>query len=184
MPELGGLHEIPDVKALILYLLKEANCVLKESQLTDVMMADGLVEYFDYTQGIEQLLMAGMIDIASLEEIGSYRITKQGLAVVAEYEQRLPHNVKSKTLAALQENLRKKQEDDQIYAEIEPSESGFSVTCTIREQGEIMLSYRVLVPERKDAYYLAERFRANPSGYYQKIMEVVLDEDLFKKSEE
>ena len=47
MPELGGLKEIPDVKALILYLLKEAGCVVRESQLTDILMADGLVEYFD-----------------------------------------------------------------------------------------------------------------------------------------
>ena len=183
MPELGGLREIADVKALILYLLKEADCVLKEGQLTDVMMADGLVEYFDYAQAVEQLLMKGMIDIASLDETGSYRITKQGLSVVAEYEQRLPHNVKSKTLAALKATLRQKQEDDQIYAEIEPSDSGFSVTCTIREGGEVMLSYQVLVPDRKDAYYVAERFRENPSGYYQKIMEIVLDEDLFKKGE-
>lgn len=183
MPELGGLHEIPDVKALILYLLKEANCVLKESQLTDIMMADGLVEYFDYAQAVEQLLMSGMIDIASLEDISSYRITKQGLAVVEEYEQRLPHNVKSKTLEALKANLHQQQEDDQIFSEITPSESGYAVTCTIREGGEIMLSYRVLVPDRKDAYYVAERFRENPSGYYQKIMEVVLDENLFKKGE-
>ncbi len=183
MPELGGLYEIPDIKALILYLLKEANCILKESQLTDVMMADGLVEYFDYTQAVEQLLTKGMIDIASLEEIGSYRITKYGLSVVEEYEKRLPHNVKSKTLEALKANLRKKQEDDQIFAEIEPSASGFIVTCTIPGGGETMLSYQVLVPERKDAYYVAERFRANPAGYYQKMMELILDENLFKKGE-
>ncbi|MBQ7935045.1 MAG: DUF4364 family protein [Clostridia bacterium] len=181
MPELGGLHEMPDIKALILYLLKEANCVLKESQLTDVMMADGLVEYFDYAQAAEQLLMDGLMDIASLEEMSSYRITKQGLEVEGEYEQRLPHNVKSKTLAALKANLKQKQEDDQIYTEITATESGFNVTCTIREGGETMLSYQVLVPDRKDAYYVAERFKENPSGYYQKIMEVVLDEDLFKK---
>ena len=72
MPELGGLKEIPDVKALILYLLKEAGCVVRESQLTDILMADGLVEYFDYSQAMEQLLMAGMMDIASLDETGSY----------------------------------------------------------------------------------------------------------------
>lgn len=183
MPELGGLREMADVKALILYLLKEAGCDLKEGQLTDVMMADGLVEYFDYAQAVEDLLMNGMIDIASLDEAGSYHITKQGLAVVAEYEARLPHNVKSKTLTALEETLRRKQEDDQIYAEIEPSDSGFTVTCTIREGGEVMLSYQVLVPDRKDAYYVAERFRENPSGYYQKMMELILDEDLFKKGE-
>ncbi|PWM38206.1 MAG: hypothetical protein DBX52_07585 [Clostridiales bacterium] len=183
MPELGGLKEIPDVKALILYLLKEAGCVVRESQLTDILMADGLVEYFDYSQAMEQLLMAGMMDIASLDETGSYRITRQGLEVEAEYEQRLPYNVKSKTLAALRLALRQKQEEEQVWAEIGESESGYTVTCTIQERGEVMLSYRLLVPERKDAYYVAERFRENPAGYYQKIMEVVLDENLFRKGD-
>lgn len=182
MPELGGLKEIPDIKALILYLLKEANCVVNEVRLTDVLMQDGLVEYFDYSQAVEQLLTSGMIDIASLEDTGSYKITKAGLEVEAEYESRLPYNVKSKTLAALKANLKQKQEEEEISAEIRESESGFQVTCTIREQGEIMLSYQVLVPDRKDAYYAADRFRQNPTGYYQKIMEIVLDEDLFKKA--
>ncbi len=184
MPELGGLHEMHEIKALVLYLLKEANCVLKDSQLTDVIMSDGLVEYFDYAQATEQLLMDGLMDIASLDEMSSYRITKSGLEVVGEYEQRLPHNVKSKTLAALETLLRQKQEDEQTFAEIAPSESGFLVTCTVREGGETMLSYQVLVPDRKDAYYVAQRFRENPAGYYQKILELVLDENLFRKTGE
>ena len=183
MPELGGLKEIPDIKALILYLLKEAGSVVRESQLTDVLMADGLVEYFDYSQAAEQLLVAGMMDIASLDETGSYHITKQGLEVEEEYENQLPYNVKSKTLTALRLSLRQQQEEEQVHAGIEESESGFIVTCTIREQGEVMLSYQLLVPDRKDAYYVAEHFRENPTGYYQKILEVVLDENLFKKGE-
>ncbi len=183
MPELGGLHNIPDIKALVLFLLKEAGCPMRESRITDILMADGLVEYFDYTQAVEQLLIAGMIDIASLDDPGSYRITKQGLEVEQEYEQQLPHNVKSKTLEALRQDQRLQQEKDQTYAEIAPSESGFTVTCTIREGGETMLSYQILVPDQKDAYYAAERFRENPSLYYQKIMELVMDHNLFKKGE-
>ncbi len=183
MPELGGLREMPDIKALILYLLKEANCVLKEGQLTDVIMADGLVEYFDYAQSVEELLIAGLIDIASLEELSSYRITKRGLEVVGEFEKKLPHNVKATTLAALKTTLKKKQEEEDIRADIEPSRSGFTVTCTVREAGEIMFSCKVLLPDRKAAYYAAERFRENPSAYYQKIMELMLDENPFQTIE-
>lgn len=181
MPELGGLREMADVKGLILYLLREANCVLKEVQLTDILMEDGLVEYFDYTQAVEQLLVKGLIDIASLEETSSYRITNQGREVVGEYEKKIPYNVRSKTLAAMQRNLRQRREEDQIFTEIAPSESGFLLTCNIHEGAETMLSYSVLVPDQKTAHYAAERFRANPSLYYQKILELTLDEDLFKK---
>ncbi len=182
MPELGGLHDMTDVKGLILYLLKEARCILKEAQMTEVLMADGLVEYFDYTQAMEQLLIAGMIDIASLEETNSFRITKRGLAVEAEYEARIPYNVRSKTLAALKENLRKRREEEQIFTEISPSQSGYRVTCSISEGGETMLAYEALVPDHRSAYLVAERFRENPSHYYQKMMEIILEDDLFKKT--
>ncbi len=183
MPELGGLWELPDIKALVLYLLKEADCVVTETQLTEVMMADGLVEYFDYTQAVDQLLIAGMMDIPSLEETSSYKITKLGLEVVNEYEERLPYNVRSKTLAALKANLRKKREEEETWTEIKRSETGYAVTCTTQEQGEVLLSYTILVPEQRDAYYAAQRFKENPAFYYQRIMELVLDENLFKKPE-
>ncbi len=184
MPELGGLKEIPDIKALILFLLKEAGSVVTESQLTAVLMADGLVEYFDYAEATEQLLMSGMMDIASLDETSSYRITKQGLEVEKEYEQRLPFNVKNRCLAALKQSLRQKQEEEQVLTRIEESQNGFLVTCTIREQGEVLLSYQILVPEHKDAFYAAERFRENAPAYYRKIMELVMDENLFQKETE
>ncbi len=184
MPELGGLREIADVKGLILYLLKEADCVLKEVQLTDVLMEDGLVEYFDYAQAKDQLLMTGLMDIASLEETGSYRITKRGREVEEEYENKIPYNVRSRTLEALKRNLRQKKEQEEIYTEIRPTQSGYLLDCHITEDGETMLSYQVLVPDHKTAFYAAERFRENPTVYYQKMMEIVLDEDFFKKSEE
>ena len=184
MPELGGLYEIADVKGLILFLLKEADCILEETQMTDILMEDGLVEYFDYKQAMEQLLMTGLIDIASMEEAGSYRITEQGREVEMEYEKEIPYNVRSKTQQALKKNLRRQKENDQIFTEITPSPSGYSVCCNVREGGETMLSYEVLVPDQRTAYYAAERFRKNPSLYYQKIMEIVLDEELFKKNED
>lgn len=184
MPELGGLREIADVKGLILYLLKEADCVLKEVQLTDVLMEDGLVEYFDYTQAKDQLLMSGLIDIASLEDTGSYRITHRGREVVDEYEKKIPYNVRSRTLEALKRNLRQKKEEGDICTDIRQTQSGYLLDCHVSEDGETMLSYQVLVPDHKTAFYAAERFKENPSFYYQKILELVLNEDFFKKSEE
>ena len=100
----------------------------------------------------------------------------------AEYEARIPYNVRSKTLAALKENLRKRREEEQIFTEISPSQSGYRVTCSISEGGETMLAYEALVPDHRSAYLVAERFREDPSKYYQKMMEIILEDDLFKKT--
>jgi hypothetical protein len=183
MPELGGLREIADVKGLILFLLQEADCILKEGQLTDVLMEDGLVEYFDYAEAKDQLLMTGLMDIASLEEMSSYRITKSGREIVQEYEKKIPYNVRSKTLAALKRNLRQKKEEDEIHAEIRQTQSGYLLDCQVSEGGETMLGYQVLLPDHKTAFYAAERFKENPTQYYQKILEIVLNQNPFHKPE-
>ena len=36
------------------------------------------------------------------------------------------------------------------------------------------------MPDRKAAFYAAERFRENPGTYYQKIMELMPDENPFQ----
>ena len=183
MPELGGLREIADIKGLILFLLREADCILKEGQLTDVLMEDGLVEYFDYAEAKEQLLMSGLMDIASMEEMSSYRITKQGREIVNEYEKRIPYTVRRKTMAALKRALRQKREDEAIYTEIRQTKSGYLLECRASEEGEIMLSFQVLLPDHKTAFYAAERFKENPSQYYQKVLELVLNQNPFHKPE-
>ncbi len=180
MVEQGGLHSLGDVKALILYILLSASCPLNQTNLTEIVLNDGLVDYFDFSQAIQELLQEGLLDIVSPEESNTYIITNVGKQTEQIYERNLPFIVKKKVLAALTKTLAKIKRDSNTYTEISPCPAGFLVTCRLTENEQILLEYSVLVPDQLQAHMIADQFSKFPTEKYQAILSSVIDENLFE----
>lgn len=180
MIEQGGLHSLGDVKALILYISHSASRPLSQTHLTEIILNDGLVDYFDFSQAIQELLQEGLLDIASPEETDTYIITNMGRQTEQLYEKKLPFIVKKKALAALTKTLAKIKRDSNTYTEITPSSAGFLVTCRLTENDQTLLEYSVLVPDELQAHMIADQFSKFPTEKYQAILSAVIDENLFE----
>ncbi len=179
MVEQGGLHSLGDVKALILYISHCAGCALTKEHFTEIILNDGLVDYFDFSQAFQKLLEDGLLDIAAPDQENTFVITKDGKETEKIYEKNLPFNVKQKSLASLTAVLAKIKRDSNTYTEIAPSDSGFLVTCTLKENEKILLQYSVLVPDQMQAHMISDQFTKHPTEKYQAIMSAVIDENLF-----
>ena len=179
MVEQGGLHTIGDVKALILYICYTAARPLDRENLTEIAMHDGLVDYFDFSQALQELLEEGLLDISSPDKTNTFIITGIGIQTKELSEKDIPFNVKKRALAALTKALAKIQRDSNTHTNIEKTEGGYLVTCTLTEQDKILLEYKVLVPDEMQAHIIADQFSKSPTVKYQGIMEQLIDEKLF-----
>ncbi len=180
MVEHGGLHALGDVKALILYISRSAATALTQENFTEIVLNDGLVNYFDFSQAFQELLQEGLLDILSVEESDKYVITEIGAQTEQLYEKKLPFNVKKKTLAALTKVLAKIQRDSSTHTEILPTTGGFHVVCRLSEKEQTLLEYTVLVPDEMQAHMIADQFAKYPTEKYQAIMSALIDENLFE----
>ena len=180
MVEYGGLHSVGDVKALILYISNSASRPLTREHFTEIILNDGLVNYFDFSQALQELLQEGLLDITSAEEDDKYIITNVGIQTEKLYEKNLPFNVKKKTLAAIAKVLAKIQHDSCTHTEINATDGGFLVTCRLTERELTLLEYTILVPDEMQAHIIADQFTKFPTQKYQAIMSSVIDEDLFE----
>lgn len=180
MIEKGGLHSIGDVKALILYILKYAEKPLNRENLTEIVLDDGLVEYFDFTQALQKLLEDGLVDIAAPDEQNSYVLTEPGRQTEALYEANLPFNVRKKNLAAMMRVLAQIKRESNTHTEIAPVDGGFLVTCSLTEEDRLLLQYSVLVPDELQAHMIADQFIKQPTEKYQGIMSLLIDQRLFE----
>lgn len=179
MSEQGGLHSVGDVKALILFILSSNHSSLAKKSITEIVMSDGLVDYFDFTQALQELLDEGLIDIVSEEVSDEFVLTELGRQTEEIYEKNIPFNVKKKTLAALTKELANIQRDSNTHTEITATDTGFLVTCKLTEQQQILLSYSVLVPDELQAHIIADQFVKSPTEKYQAILSQLIDENLF-----
>ena len=180
MVEHGGLHSVGDVKALILYISNSAALPLTQENFTEIVLHDGLVNYFDFSQAFQELLQEGLLDILSVEENNRFVITEIGTQTEKLYEKNLPFNVKKKTLAALTKVLAKIQRDSNTHTEIVAAASGYHVICRLCENDQTLLEYKVLVPDELQAHLIADQFSKFPTEKYLAIMSAVIDENLFE----
>lgn len=179
MVEQGGLHALGDVKALVLYILHASSEPLEREHLTEIILSDGLVDYFDFSQALQELLEEGLIDIVAADEINTFVITKVGIQTKDLYEKNIPFNVKKHALAALTKVLAKIKRDSNTHTDIAVVNGGYQVTCRLTENEKILLEYKVLVPDEMQAHIIADQFLKNPTEKYQRMMAALIDENLF-----
>ena len=91
--ELGGLRNRDDIRLLICYLLKSVDAPMTRQMLNEAMQEDGLANYFEVGQAIEELLKTGNItaDILDMEEVLS--VTDKGREAAELLQTSLPKTV-------------------------------------------------------------------------------------------
>ena len=179
MPALGALHSVPDVKLLILYILDYAGRCLTKENLIDIVQTSDTVEYFDFSEAFDKLLMDGLIDIKSESENNLYRITDAGKQTLNLFIKELPFNVIKKNSAALLGVLSQIQRKSNIRTKIEKHDSGYYVTCTLLEGDDVLLEYKLLVPDQLQAALIASQFEEFPTEKYKNILSLLIEQNLF-----
>ena len=167
-----------DVKGLILFILKHSGTPLGKEDLTEIVLSDGLVDYFDFTEALQELLESGLVDIAAKDD-ARLILSSLGRQTEEIYENDLPYNVRKKNLAATMQVLSRIKRDSNTRTHIEKTEKGYLVTCSLTEDQTLLLEYSVLVPDEMQAYMIADRFVKHPTEKYQAILSLLIDKDLF-----
>lgn len=181
MTIIGGLNSVPDVKVLVLYILNYAGAPLLKDNIINIALSDGLVQYFDLVQAIDEMLITGLIDITSHDTPDLLRITELGRQTLGLFEKTLPHSIRRKNQTALLKMLADIERARNVKSNIEKKASGFEVTCTLIDGDDVLLEYKLLVPTQIQAQLIVEQFEKNSTEKYKSILQLLVDEKLFEE---
>ena len=138
MEENGYVFSPLDLKILLLFLLRRLPSEIDSERLMLLCQEDGVVSYFDYTIGLEELCESGQI---TLEE-GWCRITDRGRITAEALESSLPYSVRfhaEQTAAAEAEQM---QRDNSITASHGSEDTGCHVELRLNDGISDILSQR------------------------------------------
>ena len=96
--ELGGLRSRDDIRLLICYLLKSVDAPMTRDMLNDAMQEDGLANFFEVGQAIEELLKTGNITADILDEDEVITVTEKGREAAELLQTSLPRTVREKAV--------------------------------------------------------------------------------------
>lgn len=140
-----------DIKVFILYLfkvLKELKYTVDYQSLTDIIVWEGTVNYFDFGDCFAALLNNGTIE----ERFGDdkkarYSMTEKGWMIVENLEVTLLDTVKENAMRSVMRYIAFREHGTDLSSRIEQEDGGFRLYCSVKNQERELVGVNVYSPD-------------------------------------
>lgn len=174
MQRLGFIHDMMDVKVLILYVMARVNYPVDQQQIYELCFQDECLSYFDVCTALPQ-----MVETGHLEQQGeNYVITDKGRSDGELTEDSIAYTVKQRAENAVARFNRQIQRSSFVSTQVLPRDTGdASLIVTLKDEVSTLMTLELSAPNQRQAVRLAKLFEKKADMVYNLIMMELLDEE-------
>lgn len=162
-------------KLIILYMLKNAENPLTNSQISDFMLEGEYTNYFHLQQLISDLEASGLIESESVRNTTTYCLTKEGITTLSYFDSEISPDIKKDVKTFL--HALGKLPDNPIAAVgdyYETPKGDFSANCQLLEGNVSRLNITLSLPTEEAAKALCKNWSTKAQDIYAYLMEELL----------
>ena len=175
MQRLGFIHDMLDVKVLILFVMSRVNYPVDQQQIYELCYQDDCLSYFDVCTAIPQMVESNHLQET---ESGLYSITDKGRSDGALTEDSIAYTVKQRAENAVSRFNRQIRRSSFVKTQILPRESGdFSVIMALDDELGNLMTLELVAPNQRQAVRLGKLFEKKAEAVYNLTMAELLDEE-------
>lgn len=176
----GGLNTSQEIKILLCYMLHTVNQPMPRDQVTDIIVADGMANYFDTEDAIEELLRLQHLVTDDNRNIAT---TVTGSQIGESLSMRVPYMLRERSVKAALQLLKRREIERDNKVEIRRLEDGgCQVICTVLDQDKPLLSVALRVADEYQAEQIKENFLADPSFLYRGNLAVLTGDTSLRRA--
>lgn len=174
MQRLGFIHNMMDVKVLILFVTARSNYPLTVQELYELCYQDECLSYFDVCTAVPEMVASG-----HLEQVEDrYQITEKGRQDGALTEDSIAFTVKRRAEDAVTKFNRQLRRSSYIKTQILPRDSGdYSVVMSLDDEQGNLMTLELLAPDSRQAVRLSKLLESKAEDVYKMTMTVLLDDE-------
>ncbi len=174
MEQQGFIHDMMDVKILILYALARTRYPVDARQLYELCYQDDCLSYFDLCEALPQMVSSGHL---TKQEDGTYTLSAKGRDTCSVVEDSLAAPVARRVEAAVDRFNAQIRRESRIHTEVLPrGGDDFSVILSLDDEVGSIMTLELMAPSAPQARRLAAAFRGRAESVYHQIMTMLLDE--------
>lgn len=173
MQRLGFIHDMIDVKVLILYVAARSSYPMTTQELYELCYQDECLSYFDVCTAIPEMVKSG--HLRELED-GRYEITDKGREDGALTADSIAFTVRQRAENAVARFNRQLKRSSFVKTQILPREGGdYSVIMTLDDEMGNLMTLELLAPNERQAIRLSKMFSKKAELLYNLTMNELLD---------
>lgn len=162
-------------KLIVLYMLKNSEAALTNSQISDFILEHEYTNYFQLQQAVSELVEAELLEKHQISNTSRYLITDDGKNALSYFEEELSPDIKEEVKEYLKAEGVKIQEQFLTPADYYKTDKGtYAVRCQIIERNVSQMDLTMLAPGLEAAKSICRRWPDKCQAVYNKIMEELL----------
>ena len=175
MQRLGFIHDMMDVKVLILFVMARSGYPVTCQEIYELCYQDDCLSYFDVCTAIPEMVKSG--HLKALEE-EKYEITEKGKTDGALTEDSIAFTVKQRAENAVARFNRQMRRSNFVKTQVLPREGGdFSVIMALDDEMGNLMTLELVAPDQRQAVRLSRLFEKKAEAVYNLTMAELLDDE-------
>ncbi len=174
MQRLGFIHDMMDVKVLILFVTARSGYPMTMQEIYELCYQDDCLSYFDVCTAVPELVNSGHLK----QKDDRYEITEKGRADGALTEDSIAFTVKQRAENAVAKYNRQLRRSSLVRTRVVPRENGdFTVIMTLDDETGPLMTLELTAPNQRQAIRLGKLFERKAEAVYSLTMAELLDEE-------
>ena len=178
--EQGGLTTDYEIRMLVCWLLERLKKPITFGQLNYALQQEGLVNYFELSRAVGDLLKSGHLTKTEEDTIESAKmaVTDLGRETSITFEKNLPLTVREKALSSAKDSLLRQRLEKENRVSIEETPDGFRMVMTMSDFRSDLMSLTIYLPTREICEGIKRRFLNDPTVLYRVILGTLTGEEI------
>ncbi len=175
MQRYGFIHDMMDVKVLILYVMSRVSDPVDTQQLYELCYQDECLSYFDVCTAVPEL-----VDSGHLQKVGDehYEITQKGREHCTLTEDSIAFSVRQRAENAVAVFNRQLRRSCFVKTGTEPGDNGdFTVRMALSNETGTLMTMELMAPNQRQALRLSKLLEKKAEEIYNLTMASLLDEE-------
>ena len=175
MQRLGFIHDMLDVKILILFVMSRVSYPVTIGEIYELCYQDECLSYFDVCTAIPEMVKSGHLKQQDEEK---YVITEKGKADGSLTEDSIAFTVKQRAENAVAKYNRQIRRSSFVKTQIIPRDSGdYSVIMALDDEMGNLMTLELMAPDQRQAVRLGRLFEKKAEMVYNLTMAELLDDE-------
>ena len=173
MQRLGFIHDMMDVKVLVLFVAQRANYPLTTQEIYELCYQDECLSYFDVCTAVPEMVASGHLKALDNER---YEITDKGRETGTLTEDSIAYTVRQRAENAVTRFNRQIRRSSFVKTQIISRDSGdFSVILSLDDETSNLMTLELMAPDQRQAVRLSRLFEKKAEDVYNLTMTALLD---------
>lgn len=174
MQRLGYIHNMMDVKVLILYVAGKSHYPMTLQEIYELCYQDDCLSYFDVCTAVPEMVTSG--HLRQVED--RYEITEKGRQDGTVTEDSIAYTVKRRAEDAVERFNRQLRRSSYVRSQVLPRKNGdYAVVMSLDDEQGNLMTLELSAPDSRQAVRLSRLFEQKAEDVYKMTMTVLLDDE-------